>query len=75
MMDKKASIYMALGFESIGLIMGGLFLGSWLDNRYSWNGLGAVGGAMVGLVAWVTHLLIVVQHLAKTEETDNNSKQ
>ena len=68
-MNKKLLVFTAVGFECVGLVAGCVLLGRWLDARYGWNGMGAAFGAIFGVVAWITHLILLLRGLAKDENS------
>ncbi len=57
-----------VGFEMVAPIALGLFL----DHRLGWTPWGVVGGAVLGLVGGLAHLLWM---LRKFEERDSSSKR
>ena len=75
MFGKSGSAFMALGFELIGLVVVLMFLGSYLDKTYGWNGWGVISGITIAFGGWVTHLYIVVQMLAKAEKSGDTNPE
>ncbi len=68
-MGKKAyTIYLALGFEFAGLIVAFIYLGRWVDQKYNLAGLGIAGGALLGMVIWIIHLVFAMRSLEKDDE-------
>lgn len=74
-MDRKALVFIAMGFEAVALILVCFYLGNWADEKFGLLGLGSVIGAMIGLIAWVVHLLAVARVLAKQEESRHTDQQ
>jgi hypothetical protein len=66
---------MALGFELIGLIAVMVFLGRWADSHLGWGGWGLMGGVTFAFVGWVTHLYLVVQMLAKQDNSGDTTQE
>ncbi|MBX3019252.1 MAG: AtpZ/AtpI family protein [Bdellovibrionaceae bacterium] len=64
MKPNKGLIFMAMGFELVGLILGCIFIGQWVDENYGTKGLGLVGFSAAALVGWLVH---IVQLLKKFE--------
>jgi hypothetical protein len=62
--SRKLAVFMAMGFECVGLVTAAVLLGRYCDNQYGWKGLGAAAGAIVGVVGWVTHLIVVLKSAA-----------
>lgn len=74
MLDRRSALFLGMGFEVLGAIVGGYFLGQALDAKYKI--MGGYGGPMlagVGLVGWMIHLILIVRKLEKEDEsTDSN---
>jgi uncharacterized membrane protein len=73
-LNRKSLIFTGIGFEAIGLIIGFVMIGRWLDNTYSWGGMGTAAGGVIAMVVWLTHVLILLKQLAKADKsshTDN----
>lgn len=68
-MNSKAYVFIGMGFELIGAVLVLLWLGGIVDHEYGWKGFGSVAGIVIALVAWITHLLIVVRKLASEEKS------
>ena len=60
-MDKKTLMYVGLGLELPGLIIAFIFAGKFFDEKYNLKGMGIAGGALLGLVSWVLHLVYVMK--------------
>lgn len=69
MLDRRSAIFMGMGFEVIGAILGGYFLGQLIDAKY--NYFGGYGGPLfsgIGLVGWMIHLIWLVRKLEKEDD-------
>jgi F0F1-type ATP synthase assembly protein I len=73
MFNKASSAYVSLGFELIGLIGVLVYIGRLLDQNYGWPGWGVVGGVLIGFTGWVVHVYVVVQMLAKAENSGDTN--
>jgi hypothetical protein len=71
-MDRKSAVLMAMGFELIGLVAAFYFIGKWLDMKYGWGPLGGAFGAILGVVAWVIHLMVVAREAS--DDLDSGGK-
>lgn len=60
-MDKKTLILIGMAFELTGLIIAFVYLGKYVDDQYGLKGLGTAGGAFLGLIIWVIHIMIVLK--------------
>ncbi|PWU19599.1 MAG: hypothetical protein C5B49_05505 [Bdellovibrio sp.] len=65
---KKYIVFAGMGFELVGLIIACLFIGQWLDERFSLKGLGVISFSVLGLVGWLVHLLQMLKLLEKQEK-------
>ncbi len=68
---KKYLIFMGMGFEIVGLIVGAFFLGTHLDKKYNTNGLIFVGLSLAGLVGWLIRVVWLINRLQKTEDKES----
>ena len=68
-------VFIGMGFECVGVIVGFFYLGRWFDTHFGWNGLGAAVAAFVGLIGWVGHLLIVARSLSSTVQDGRKDKE
>lgn len=75
MLDRKYTIYLALGFEAAGLIVGFLYLGNMIDEKYHLRGMGVAGGALLGITLWIVHALLLLRSLEKQDETGQKPPQ
>jgi hypothetical protein len=64
-MDRESLVFIAMGFEAVGITLGGLWVGQALGERFGWGSLAPIVGAFVGLIAWVTHLLMLARSFEK----------
>lgn len=61
---------MGLGFELVGLILGGLYLGQALDDHYGTRGIMVLVILVSCLVSWFIHLIFLLKRLEKISEND-----
>lgn len=54
-----------LGGEFVGTVLGGLFVGHWVDERMGWAPAGLLVGGALGLAAVSAHIWRVVQRLGR----------
>jgi F0F1-type ATP synthase assembly protein I len=73
-MDKKALAYVALAFELAGLVVVCIFIGKYLDEKFSLNGLGIAGGALMGLILWVIHVTVVLRTYEREDAIEEKMK-
>jgi F0F1-type ATP synthase assembly protein I len=75
MMNRKMAILVSMGFELFGIVLVGVIVGGWLDEKYGWNRMGTLGLILLGFVGWFTHLIVALRALEKDEESGNTTPQ
>jgi hypothetical protein len=68
-MDRKAMIFVVMGFELVGLVTALVLVGRYMDEKHGWEGLGAGLGAFLGVMIWVVHMVWALQAVAKHESS------
>lgn len=66
----KYMIFVSMGFEIVALILGAVFIGGYLDDRYHMNGLITVGLIMACLVSWLVRVIVLALRIEKAEEEE-----
>ena len=66
----KYLVFASIGFELIALELVLIYLGSQLDKKYGWPGLGLAAGAMLGLVCWLVHVVVLLKQFEKRAEKE-----
>ena len=56
-----------LGMELVGLVIVLFYAGHYIDYKYELPGYGVTIGGMIALIAWLTHVVIIVQGLDKED--------
>ena len=72
-MNAKGLVFMGMGFELVGLIFGGLFIGEKIDKAYNLNGLATAGMSLLVLAGWIYHLVILLQRFQKESQADDKN--
>ena len=52
---------LSLGFEVIGMVIAGLFLGRVIGEGFGYKNLGSGVGTLVGFTVWVLHILFLTK--------------
>jgi F0F1-type ATP synthase assembly protein I len=60
-MKNKYIVFVAMGIELVGIMIGCLLLGQKLDEVYSLKGLGMIGLSMLGLAGWITQIVMLAK--------------
>lgn len=74
-MNRTYALLVALAFECVGVVTALVLIGRYFDSKYGWSGMGAAAGAIIGVIGWVTHLIVVLRQLAKEEESGDTKQQ
>jgi hypothetical protein len=67
---KKGLVFLGMGFELLGLILGGLYLGQTIDKVMNWPGYGVAGVVICCLVSWLIHLIFMLKKFMNEAEND-----
>lgn len=68
-MNRTYALLSALAFECVGLVTALVLIGRYFDDKYGWSGKGAAAGAIIAVIGWVTHLIVVLRQLQKEEDS------
>jgi F0F1-type ATP synthase assembly protein I len=62
-----------MGFEIIGIVIVGVWIGGWLDETYTLKGMGTAGAIIIGFIGWLLHVLMAVRAIdnGKTDGKDS----
>lgn len=52
---------MGMGFEAVGLVLGSLYFGSMIDQRFSWPGYATAGLIVLTLMGWIYHVIVLLK--------------
>ncbi len=69
-MKSRYLIFVAMGIELVGIIIGCLLIGQKLDESFSTKGLFLVTLPMLGLAGWITQVVVLSKKLEN--QADNN---
>lgn len=61
----KYIIFAGIGFELIGLIIGSVFFGEYLETKWSTRGLWVAGLILLSLVGWMIHLIYMLKSVKR----------
>ncbi len=60
-MKNKYIVFVAMGIELVGIMIGCLLIGQKLDEMYSLKGLGMIGLSMLGLAGWIFQIVMLAK--------------
>lgn len=63
MTKSKYVVFIAIGFELVGLVLAGLLFGQSIDATYNLEGIATTAGILLALVVWIVHLLVLIKNL------------
>lgn len=67
----KYIVFTAMGFELVGIMIGCLLLGQWLDKNYPTHGFAMIGLSILGLAGWLVHIVQLTKNIDDSD--DKNS--
>jgi hypothetical protein len=70
---KKGLVFLGMGFELLGLILGGLYIGGAIDTHMGWPGYGVAGLVVICMVSWMIHLVVLLKRFMADTEDDQAS--
>jgi F0F1-type ATP synthase assembly protein I len=62
-----------MGVELVGLVIGCLYIGQILDEKFGTKGLMVIFFSVASLVGWFIHLIFLLKRIEKLEEKDKAS--
>lgn len=65
-------VFMGLGFELVGLIIGGIYLGQLLDAHFGTRGIMVLVILASCLVSWFIHLVFLLKRVEKMGAGDDD---
>ncbi len=68
MKSSRWLVFAGMGFESLVLVLGGIWLGGEADKKMSLGGFGVVLGAFAGIGLWFFHLVKTLNALSKKDD-------
>lgn len=69
-MKNRYIIFSALGIELVGIILGCLYLGQLVDQKYNLGGLGIAIIPMLGLAGWLFQVVKLAQRIEHQNKKD-----
>lgn len=62
-MKGPLAVFFGLGFEVVALIVGAVYVGSFLDERYALNGVGTLALILLATAGWMLHVFVLLRQL------------
>lgn len=72
-MMKRGLVFLGMGFELLGLVLGGLYVGRAIDSYMNWPGYGVAAMVVMCMVSWMVHLIVLLKRFMAGDEDDQSS--
>lgn len=66
---KSGMIFMGLGFELVGLVLGCIYIGGVIDEHMGWGGYASVSLILISTIGWLVHLIIILKKFQENNST------
>jgi MFS family permease len=70
----KRLIFMGIGFELVGLVIGSVYFGGILDAHFGWQGMGVVGLIVLTFAGWLVHFIVLIKRFMADEPIEEDKK-
>jgi F0F1-type ATP synthase assembly protein I len=70
MKKSKAIVFAGMGFELVGLILAGLYMGQMIDKTYNLKGLATAGLSLLVLTGWMVQLVFMLKKYLAEEKSN-----
>ncbi len=67
-------IFAGMGFELVGIVLAGLYIGQKLDEVYDWGGLGVAGMIILATGGWIYHLIHLLKRYVDNQNMGDGDK-
>lgn len=71
----KYLVFISMGFEIVGLIVGSFFLGNLIDTKYQTKGLAFVFLSLACLIGWLVRVIWLVNKLQAQEDKEDQKNE
>lgn len=71
---KKGVVFVGMGFELLGLILGSLYVGAAIDEEMNWPGYGLIVTVVAGLIGWMIHLIFMLKRFMDETSAETNDE-
>jgi len=70
---QKGLVFMGMGFELLGLILGGYLVGNAIDTHFGWSGYAMAGVIVICMISWMIHLVYLLKRFMAEASDDTQS--
>lgn len=71
---KKGIVFLGSGFELVGMVLAGLFIGSKLDEHFNKSGVFVGITIMVFMAVWLFHFIYLLNRFMKEVDNDTDDE-
>ncbi len=61
---------MGMGFEMVGVALGGYYLGAMIDEKLNWQGFGVALCVLIGFAGWGLRIFFMMKKMMQDNEPD-----
>lgn len=65
---KNGIVFMGIGLELVGIVLASLYLGSVLDDWFSWKGYGVSVVLLIGTAGWIFHMILLLNKMQNPKQ-------
>lgn len=70
MRPNKYLVFMAMGFELVGLTVSAAILGKYLDDQYNLKGIALISLSILALAGWLIHIVALAKKIEANTKLD-----
>jgi F0F1-type ATP synthase assembly protein I len=67
----KYIVFAAMGFELVGVMLGCLYIGQLIDQKWNLKGLGIIGFSILGLAGWIIHIVQMSKQIENVKDEES----
>lgn len=68
----QSMVFMGMGFELVFMVLGGAYLGQFIDKYFGWAGYATAGLILVFLGTWFYHLIFMLKRISESDSSDES---
>ncbi len=68
---KNGMVFLGMGFEMVGIAVGGFYAGKYIDQYMGWEGKASGYLVIVLMIGWFIHFFYLIQKMQKDIEDDD----
>jgi F0F1-type ATP synthase assembly protein I len=68
-------VFTSIGFELLGIMLGAIYLGQAIDQKYQTKGMALIALMFIGLASWLTHVVLLLRKFQKEDATEEEDSK